>query len=39
MKKKASDGYYFENKNTDNKVVRFIVDENSGYFQDDAKVQ
>jgi DNA-directed RNA polymerase subunit beta' len=37
--KKASDGYYFENKNTDNKVVRFIVDENSGYFQDDAKVQ
>ena len=37
--KKASDGYYFENKNTDNQFVRFMVDENSGYFQDDAKVQ
>ena len=37
--KKASDGYYFENKNSDSQVVRFTVDENTGYFQDDAKVQ
>ena len=30
---------YFENKNSDSQVVRFTVDENTGYFQDDAKVQ
>jgi DNA-directed RNA polymerase subunit beta' len=37
--KKASEGYYFDNKNTDNQIGRFMIDENSGYFQDDAKVQ
>ena len=36
--KKASDGYYFDNKNTDNQMTRLMIDENSGYFQDDAKV-
>lgn len=34
-----SDGYYFDNKNTDNQMTRFMIDENNGYFQDDAKVQ
>jgi len=37
-KASASDGYYFDNKNTDNQVMRFMIDENSGYFQDDARV-
>ena len=37
--KKMSDGYYFDNKNTDNQMTRFMIDENNGYFQDDAKVQ
>ena len=36
--KKVSDGYYFENKNSDNQIVKFMVDENSGYLQDDIKV-
>lgn len=36
--KKVSDGYYFENKNSDNQIVKFMVDENRGYLQDDIKV-
>ena len=30
---------YFENKNTENQIIKFTVDENSGYLQDDIKVQ
>ena len=37
--KKTSEGYYFENKNTDNQIIKFPVDENSRYLQDDMKVQ
>ena len=37
--KKASDSYFLDNKNTDNQMPRLIIDENNGYFQDDAKVQ
>ena len=37
--KRASDSYFLDNKNTDNQMPRLIIDENNGYFQDDAKVQ
>ena len=37
--KKTSEGYYFENRSADNQIIRFPVDENSGYLQNDIKVQ
>jgi DNA-directed RNA polymerase subunit beta' len=36
--KKVSDSYYFENKNSDNQIVKFMLDESSGYLQDEIKV-
>ncbi len=36
--KKISDTYYFDNKNSDNQVIRFM-NEDTKYFQDDIKVQ
>ena len=37
--RRNTDGYYFENKNADNQIVKFIVDENTDYLQDDIKIQ
>ena len=37
--RRSSDGYYFENKNADDQIVKFIVDENTDYLQDDLKIQ
>ena len=37
--RKNTDGYYFESKSPDNQIVKFIVDENTDYLQDDMKIQ
>jgi len=37
--RKNSDGYYFENSKQDNQIVKFMIDENNDYLQDDIKIQ
>jgi len=37
--RKQSDGYYFENNKQDNEIVKFTIDENNDYLQDDLKIQ
>jgi len=37
--KKTTDGYYFENKNSEKQTMHFVVDENIEYVQNDLKVQ
>ena len=37
--RKQSDGYYFENNKQDNQIVKFTIDENNDYLQDDLKIQ
>lgn len=37
--RKASSNYYFDNKNTVSQMSHLMIDENSGHFQNDAKVE
>jgi hypothetical protein len=37
--KKTKDGYYFDNKNSNKRIVHIGVNEDSEYLQDDLKVK
>jgi DNA-directed RNA polymerase subunit beta' len=36
--KKISDGFYFNNKESDTQMMQFLIDENNGYVQNGIKV-